>query len=233
VRISLRSERGITPSKQDLIRFGDDPVDNLGGRWNIMDQPDRLPRNHGRDVEIAASFGRRIFSSHGVHVLQQLNFAADPAARMVVDQAASGKRRRPDIVSREIEDNAPDGAATPGRADPQLGFIGAIGFLAGIKARAEQHAASAEHHHRRQPAAICDAARGDHRHTARRKIDDRRHDIDRRAGSSVPTRLSALRDQDVGASIKRLPRHVLALHLTDQQRTGSLDARRKGLRITK
>ena len=106
---------------------------------------------------------------------------------------------------------------------------GAVAFLAGIEARAEQHAGSPQHHHRGEPAAIADAAGRRNRHPAGREIDDRRHDIDRRPRRAMAAGLTALRDQDVGAGIERLPRHRLVLYLTDQQRTRRFDARRERL----
>ena len=49
----------------------------------------------------------------------------------------------------------------------------------------------------------------------------------RGARRAVAAGLGALRDQNIGAGIERLLGHVLALNLTDQQRTGGLDPRRK------
>ena len=103
-------------------------------------------------------------------------------------------------------------------ADALLGFLGPVAFLAGVEARAEQHAGCAQHHHRRKPAAIADAAGGCDRHPAGREIDDRRHDVDGGARRAVAAGLGALRDQNVGACIERLPRHRLVLHLADQER---------------
>ena len=111
-----------------------------------------------------------------------------------------------------------DGAAAGGGADAPLGFLGAVAFLAGIEARAEQHAGRPQHHHRRQPAAVADAAGGHDRHAAGREIDDRRHDVDGGARCAVAAGLGALRNQNVGAGIERLPRHGFVLHLADQQR---------------
>ncbi len=82
------------------------------------------------------------------------------------------------LLRDEIEDDAADAVAAGRGADALLGFLGAVAFLAGIEARAEQHAGSPQHHHRGQPAAIADAAGGGDRHPAGREIDDRRHDID-------------------------------------------------------
>ena len=61
-----------------------------------MDQPNGFSGNHGRNIEIAGGFGRRIFGGDRAHILQQFEFAAGPATRMIVDQAASRERRRPD-----------------------------------------------------------------------------------------------------------------------------------------
>src|SRR3989440_5155971 len=36
----------IAASEQELLGFGDDALDDLGGRWNIMDQADRLAGKH-------------------------------------------------------------------------------------------------------------------------------------------------------------------------------------------
>ncbi len=101
----------------------------------------------------------------------------------------------------------------------RLASSGAVAFLAGVEARAEQHAGRAQHQHRRQPAAVTDAAGGGDRHPASREVDDRRHDVERGARGAVAARFRSLRDQDVGAGIQRLPRHVFGLHLADQERT--------------
>ena len=52
-RRERRSDGGVAPSTENLHRFSDDPVDDLGGWWNIMDQPDGLAGDHGGDVKIA------------------------------------------------------------------------------------------------------------------------------------------------------------------------------------
>ncbi len=102
-------------------------------------------------------------------------------------------------------------------ADAPFRFLRAVSIPdAGIEARAEQHAGRAQHHHRGEPAAIADAAGSGNRHPAGREIDDRRHDVEGGARCAVAARLGALRDQDVGAGIERLPRHRLVLHLADQ-----------------
>ena len=116
-----------------------------------------------------------------------------------------------------------------GGADAPLGFLGAVAFLAGVEARAHENAGRTEHHHRRQPAAVADAAGGHHRHAAGREIDNRRHDVDRGAGRAVAAGLGALRNQNVGAGIQRLLRHVFILHLADQQRAACLMRGANGL----
>ena len=93
-------------------------------------------------------------------------------------------------------------------ADAPLGFLSPVAFLAGIEARAEQHAGCAQHHHRRQPTAVADAAGRRDRHAAGDEIDDRRDDIEGGARRAVAAGLGALRDQDVGAGIEGLPRHA-------------------------
>jgi hypothetical protein len=62
-------------------------------------------------IEIAGRLRRGIFGRDRVDVLQKFDLASDPAPRMIVDQAAAVKRRRPDIVAREVEDDAPDAVA--------------------------------------------------------------------------------------------------------------------------
>ena len=64
------------------------------------------------------------------------------------------------------------------------------------------------------------------------EIDDRRHDIEGGARRAVAAGLGALRDQDIGARVERLPRHVLGLNLADQQRARRFDARREGRGVT-
>src|SRR5215211_4503413 len=51
----------IAASEQGLLGLGDDAVDDLSRRRNIMDQPDGFARNDRGDIEIAGGFGRRIF----------------------------------------------------------------------------------------------------------------------------------------------------------------------------
>ena len=192
-----------------------------------MDQPDGFACNDGGDIEIACGLRRRIFGRDRFDILHELDLAAHPAARMIVDQAAAGERRRPDIVAGEIEDDAADAVAAGRGADASFRFLGTVAFLTGIKARAEQHAGSAQHHHRGEPAAIADTAGRRDRHPAGCKIDDRRHDVDRCARGAMAAGLGPLRDQNVGACVQSLPRHRLVLHLADQQRARGLDARRK------
>src|SRR3954469_23075176 len=114
---------GVTPSAQYLLCLGDDPVNDLGGRWDIMDQSDRFAGNDGGDIEISGSLRRRILGRDDIDVLHEFDFASNPAARMIVDQAATGKRRRPDIVAREIEDDAADAVAARRRADAPFRFL--------------------------------------------------------------------------------------------------------------
>ena len=114
----------IAPSAQYLVCFGDDPVNDLAGRRDIMDQPDSFAGDDGGDVKISSRLRRRIFLCNHIDVLQQFDLAPDPAARMIVDQAAAGKRRRPDIVARQVEDDAADTVAARRGADAPLGFLG-------------------------------------------------------------------------------------------------------------
>src|SRR5438552_3846111 len=86
----------------------------------------------------------------------------------------------------------------------------------------------------RRPIMICSAsvairstssaAGGHHRSAAGCEIDNRRNNVDGSAAGAMPACFRPLRDQNVGARIERLPRHVLALNLTDQQRPCLLDA---------
>ena len=64
-------------------------VDDLGRRWNIMDQADGFAGKHGGDIEITRSPRRRILRGDLVHTLHQLDLAAGPAPQMVVDQACA------------------------------------------------------------------------------------------------------------------------------------------------
>ena len=62
--------------------------------------------------KLPAALRRGIFGGDRLDILHAVRFLApDPAARMIVDQAAAGERRRPDIVAREIEDDAADAVA--------------------------------------------------------------------------------------------------------------------------
>src|SRR5258705_10117642 len=92
------SRRGrVTPSAQYLVGLGDDPVNDYGRRWDIMDQPDGFARDDGGDIEIACRPRRRIFGRDRFDILHEFDLPSHPAASMIVDQAAAGKRRRPDI----------------------------------------------------------------------------------------------------------------------------------------
>ena len=51
-------------------------------------------------------------------------------------------------------------------------------------------------------------------------------------GTAVAASLGPLRDQDIGAGLQRLPGHVFALHLADQQAAACLDPRRKRLGVS-
>jgi hypothetical protein len=71
-----------------------------------MDQPDGFSGNDRRDVEIAGGSGACVFGGHGRHILQQFQFTAGPATRVIVDQAASVERRRPRHPSAPAESDA-------------------------------------------------------------------------------------------------------------------------------
>ena len=94
-----------------------------------MDQPNGLTGDDGGDIEIAGGPGCGIFGRDRMDVLQKFEFAPHPAPRVMVDQAAAVERRRPDVVAREIEDDASHAAAAGRGADALLGFIGTIAFL--------------------------------------------------------------------------------------------------------
>ena len=104
-------------------------------------RPTASPAMTAAISKLPAALAAAYSAATALDILQQLDFASHPAPRMIVDQAAAGKRRRPDIVARQIEDNTPDRVAAGCRADPLFRFFRAVAFLAGIKARAEQHAA--------------------------------------------------------------------------------------------
>ena len=89
----------VASTLQYLLGFGDNPVNDFG-RWrNVVDQPNSFSCDHGGDIKITCSLGRGVFGCNLVHILQQLDLPPHPAPRMIVDQAAPGKRRRPDIVA--------------------------------------------------------------------------------------------------------------------------------------
>ena len=152
---------------------------------------------------------------------------------MIIDHAPDVEGRRPEYLARPIEDDAAKRAAAGRLANPPFGFIGGVSLDAGVKPRPERYSARAQHHHRRQPAPVCNAAGGHDRHPASRDINDRRHDIDGGARRAMTAGFTTLRNQDVGISIKRLTRHLFVLHLADQQRSGRFDLRRERLRVTK
>jgi hypothetical protein len=158
---------------------------------------------------------------------------AATAAGMIVDQATSGKRRRPDIVARQVKDNAARRAAAARIANTFFGFVCPVAFLARIKAGAEQHAGSTQHHHRRQPASVANAACRHDRHAPGREVNDSRHDVDGGARRAVATGFSTLRDQNVRTGLQRQLCHVFGLHLADQPRAGGLDARHERPGIAK
>jgi hypothetical protein len=64
-----------------------------------MYEADSLAGNDSRDVEIAGGLGISVFGGNRFDVLQQFEFAAGPAPRVLVDQAASVERCGPDIVA--------------------------------------------------------------------------------------------------------------------------------------
>src|SRR4029078_10401852 len=102
-----------------------------------MNQPDGFTGNDGSDIEIPRGPGGRIFSRDRAEVLQQFDLAPDPAPRVIVDQTAAVEGRRPDIVPRQVEDDASNAAAAGRRTDALLGFVGTLAFQAGVKARAD------------------------------------------------------------------------------------------------
>ena len=119
---------GVPPSAQYLLCFGDDPVNDLAGWRDIMNQSDGLAGNDGCDVEISGRPRRCIFGGDRFDILHEFDLAAHPAPRMIVDQAAAGERRRPDIVAGEIEDDAADAVAARRRTDAPFRFLRAVAF---------------------------------------------------------------------------------------------------------
>jgi len=71
-----------------------------------------------------------------------------------------------------------------------------------IETRAEQHARSAQHHHRWQARVHPRCRPRNDGHAAGHEIDNRRHDVDGGAGRAVPARLGTLGDQNVGTGIQ-------------------------------
>src|SRR4051812_29406358 len=93
VAISFRCRpRRIGAPMQDLLGLRRDARDDVGGRWNIMNQPDSLAGDNGRDVEVAFGPCLHIVGRHAVDPLQQFQLASQPAPGMIVDQAASSER---------------------------------------------------------------------------------------------------------------------------------------------
>src|SRR5689334_20026653 len=66
--LELGSSDEIAASEQKLLGFGDDAFDDLGRRWNIMDQTDRLAGNDGGDIKISGGLGGGIFGGDRLHV---------------------------------------------------------------------------------------------------------------------------------------------------------------------
>ena len=97
-----------------------------------MNQADGFTGNDGSDIEIPRGPGGRIFSRDRAEVLQQFDLAPDPAPRVIVDQTAAVEGRRPDIVPRQVEDDAAYGVAAGRRTNPPLRLFRAVAFDAGI-----------------------------------------------------------------------------------------------------
>src|SRR5690242_16613805 len=69
-RLAFGGDKVAAP-EQELFGLGDEAVNDLGGRGNIMDQPDRLAGKDGGDVEIAGRSGREILHGHRTGILQE------------------------------------------------------------------------------------------------------------------------------------------------------------------
>src|SRR5437762_7059497 len=75
----------IAAAEQELLGFGDDAFNDLGGRWNIMNQADRLAGKDDGNVEIAGGSGSEIFWRHRPDLLHQFHLVAGPAPYVVID----------------------------------------------------------------------------------------------------------------------------------------------------
>src|SRR6476646_6379918 len=96
----LAAQRGgrVALSEKYMVCLGDDSIDDLGSLGNVMDQPNAFTGHDSRNIEIAGGLGRGVFGGDVPYILQELEFAASPAPRMIVNQAASGKWCRPHAV---------------------------------------------------------------------------------------------------------------------------------------
>src|SRR5579863_4252049 len=89
----------ITPAGQDLLGLTGDPIDDFGRRRNIMDQSDSLAGDDCGNIKIPGGPRRGIVGRDGSDILHQLDLTAEPAPRVIIHEAASVKRRRPDVVA--------------------------------------------------------------------------------------------------------------------------------------
>ncbi len=105
----FQHSKGALPVLQQASCIGDNPFNNDPCRQNIMDQAYGLSGNHSSHIKIPRSFSQRIFCGNGLYILEEFKLAGRPPAGMIIHKATAGKRRGPDIVARDIENETPDG----------------------------------------------------------------------------------------------------------------------------
>lgn len=86
--------------------FGNRAPDDFAGGEDLVDETDGFPGDDRSLVEVAAAARGRVEFRLTVELLEQFDLVAEPSPQVLVVQAAAVERRRPDVSSRDVEDDA-------------------------------------------------------------------------------------------------------------------------------
>src|ERR1700745_2193236 len=109
-----------------LLCFRDHPLKDAARRRDIMYQAYCFSSYHGSNVKVANRFSRRVFGSDRIHILQELKLTTGPPTDMIIYQAASRERRRPNDLTRDVKYESSYRVAAGSSTDPPLCFVRGI-----------------------------------------------------------------------------------------------------------
>ena len=197
----LRPHQLRKPPGQDLLGFLGDTADDLGSGRKVVDQAGILAHRQRSFVGIAASACRLDGGMRLGPPLAQGPFPPRPP----LDEAVAPRARHragPDFSGCDVGNLREQRIVTVAVEDRLLEIGMQRGFRAGEKARSQQDSVGSERQRRGKATPVGDAARRQHRNRADR-IDHHRHERKACLPAHVSTTLGALRDDDVGAALRR------------------------------